>query len=195
MKERVGTNVLLVREPNGLEAYHLSSPFTVSANSDKWVNTSQRLANSAYFAHIDSNYTGNVFIWLTQSNSNIVKMDIESERTERFLSVEILDREPIKFQLPDPVSGYQMLGLRIAYGCTVTAYADCYELTSPDLSDLIHGTNSTRNVTIFKSASASNMPKVRMCMYVCICICHFQFLSGFGDIAPFYFWQNFPFRV
>ena len=137
----------VVREPNGLEAYQLSSPFAVSASSDKWVNTSQRLANSAYFAHIDSNYTGNVFIWLTQSNSNIVKMDIESERTERYLSVEILDREPIKFQLPDPVSGYQMLGLRIAYGCTVTVYADCYELTSPDLSELIHGTNNTRNVT------------------------------------------------
>ena len=34
LKERVGTNVLLVREPNGLEAYQLSSPFTVSASSD-----------------------------------------------------------------------------------------------------------------------------------------------------------------
>ena len=67
LKERVGTNVLLVREPNGLEAYQLSSPFTVSANSDKWVNMSQRLANSAYFAHIDSNYTGNVFVCMVNS--------------------------------------------------------------------------------------------------------------------------------
>ena len=93
-----------------------------------------------------------LYAWLTQSNSNIVKIDIESERTERYLSVEILDREPIKFQLPDSVSGYQMLGLRIAYGCTVTVYADCYELTSPDLSDLIHETgNITSNVTIAQS--------------------------------------------
>ena len=53
LKEIVGTNVLLiVREPNGLEAYQLSSAFTVSANSDKWVNTSQRLANSAYACFI-----------------------------------------------------------------------------------------------------------------------------------------------
>ncbi|XP_019862068.1 PREDICTED: collectin-12-like, partial [Amphimedon queenslandica] len=158
---RVGDDVMFVRESNGLEAYQLSHPITISANNSDWINLSKRLPNSAYFAHIDSNYTGNVFVWSTESSSVIVKLDIMREGTEqKFLSVQILDREAIKFVLPASNSTYRTIGLRIAYGCTVTAFVDCYELTSADQPDLIHGINSTKDISIFGSASSSNMPKV-----------------------------------
>ena len=158
---RVGDGVLFVRESSGLEAYQLSRPITISANNSDWINLSKRLPNSAYFAHIDSNYVGNVFVWSTESSNVIVKMDIEREGTDQFLSIQILDREPIKFQLPAPNFDYRTIGLRIAYGCTVTTFVDCYELTSTDQSDLIRRINSTNHVTIFQSASSSNMPKVK----------------------------------
>ena len=161
---RVGDDVSFVRESSGLEAYQLSRPITVSASNSDWISLSKRLPNSAYFAHIDSNYVGNVFVWSTQSSSVIVRMDIEREGTEhQFLSIQILNREPIKFQLPAPNFDYRTIGLRITYGYTVTAFVDCYELTSADQSDLIHGINSTNHVTIFQSASSSNMPKVNVC--------------------------------
>ena len=106
-------------------------------------------------------------MWSTESSNVIVKIDITREGTEQqFLSVRILDREPIKFLLPASNSSYRTVGLRIAYGCTVTAFVDCYELTSADQSDLIYGINSTKDIAIFQSASSSNMPKVYS-MYLC----------------------------
>lgn len=156
--------VPVVTEPtSGIKAFHVSQPFTIPADDHNWINMANYLPNSVYLIQLDTSYVGNIFLWSSQSNSTNVKVDIENNtRNGRTLKVQLLNRLPLSFILPNSSMNFQTIGLRVAYGCTVTVFADCYKVMSIDLKDLIYGANTTAWISIFRSASSSNIAKVEL---------------------------------
>ena len=160
LQGRIGNGVSIVPGPGGSQAFKLSRPFTLIAQDSSWIALNQRIGNCAFFCQIDSNYSGNLLQWSSYSG-NILKVDIEKDaQNNKILSVQLFDQLPIKFQLPASVEDYLSISFSIKYGCTITVYADCYQIISADLPNLLYGANTTRNVTIFQTASPSSMPMV-----------------------------------
>ena len=155
----------LINIPEIGSAYNIFRPFSGPTTGLQWPEIlSDGGSMLAWFAHINSNFTGNLLEW----NDTLLVIDVlESNSGIRLIRFKFNDLPALKFQIPTTSSDFQRLGFTLRNGVTLSVYTDCTLIRTSDIPAKFIISDNSMSVTIFKDASNSMIPVVRICLFIC----------------------------